>query len=356
MSLRTSRPDAAGAHQLQAGVRGHQGVLRVLAALAVQGPDEPASEITHKRRLRRSAAVRASALGSRSHVHPILRPRLPDQTPAEHRPHRLARRTRVNDFGFVRPRTASEGGRVSDEGLYLSALEGGAPRSRRRTRARRQDNFTADLVSSRIGGEFTMVRPAAIEFMDVSPNQPFIGGTDPFLEERRREPRAHGLNMQRSGARYAPRRRSSAPAWKGGRRDSGVTIAGPERRGRAGRRRAHRRQGRPPNPDAAIRRRHLQPGQVPALNRTPDQPAPIVVVDDRVMAGDVIADGRRPTWASSPSAATCSSRSCRAWLNFEDSILISSGSCARPLHLDPHRGVRGVARDTKLGPEEITMT
>ena len=88
--------DAAGAHQLQAGVGGHQGVLRVLAALAVHGPDEPAlgdhaQAAALRARPRRSHARARRLRGARRAPDP-LRPRVPDRDAgrSEHRPDRVA--------------------------------------------------------------------------------------------------------------------------------------------------------------------------------------------------------------------------------------------------------------------------
>jgi DNA-directed RNA polymerase subunit beta len=90
--------------------------------------------------------------------------------------------------------------RVTDEIVYLSALEeeehtiaqANAPLDAK-------GHYTADLVSSRIGGEFTMVTPDKVEFMDVSPNQlvSVAAGLIPFLENDDANRALMDSNMQR---------------------------------------------------------------------------------------------------------------------------------------------------------------
>src|SRR5207244_9806226 len=107
---------------------------------------------------------------------------------------------RVNEFGFVEtPYRRVKEGRVTDEIVYLSALEeeehtiaqANAPLDAR-------CHFTADLISSRIGGEFTMVTPDKVEFMDVSPNQlvSVAASLIPFLENDDANRALMGSNIQ----------------------------------------------------------------------------------------------------------------------------------------------------------------
>src|SRR5204862_3267153 len=113
----------------------------------------------------------------------------------------LSTYARVNEFGFVEtPYREVEEGRVTDRITYLSALEeedhviaqANAPIDAKGT-------FTADLVSARIGGEFSMVRPDQVEFMDVSPNQlvSVAASLIPFLENDDANRALMGSNMQR---------------------------------------------------------------------------------------------------------------------------------------------------------------
>jgi DNA-directed RNA polymerase beta subunit len=104
-----------------------------------------------------------------------------------------------------------ENGRVTDRIRYLSALEeedhviaqANAPIDGR-------GNFTADLVSSRKGGEFVMARPEEVNFMDVSPNQlvSVAASLIPFLENDDANRALMGSNMQRQAV---PLLRTEAP-------------------------------------------------------------------------------------------------------------------------------------------------
>src|SRR5262249_24042506 len=135
-----------------------------------------------------------------------------------------------NDFGFVEtPYRRVKDSRVTDETVYLSALEeeehviaqANAPLDPK-------GHFTADLVSARIGGEFTMVAPDKVEFMDVSPNQLVwvAASLIPFLENDDANRALMGSNMQRQAV---PLLRTEAPLVGTGMervvaRDSGVTL------------------------------------------------------------------------------------------------------------------------------------
>src|SRR5204863_478521 len=124
----------------------------------------------------------------------------------------LSTYARVNEFGFVEtPYRRVKDGRVTDEIVYLSALE-----EEEHTIAQAnapidaKGHFTADLVSARLGGEFTMVRPEQVEFMDVSPNQlvSVAASLIPFLENDDANRALMGSNMQRQAV---PLLRTDAP-------------------------------------------------------------------------------------------------------------------------------------------------
>src|SRR5438309_8809167 len=197
----------------------------------------PLSEITHKRRLSAlgpGGLTRERAGFEVRDVHPTHYGRAsPIETPAG--PNigliaSLSTYARVNEFGFVEtPYRRVKDGRVSDEITYLSALEeeehtiaqANAPLDAR-------GHFTADLISSRIGGEFTMVTPDKVEFMDVSPNQlvSVAASLIPFLENDDANRALMGSNMQRQAV---PLLRTDAPLVGTGMervvaRDSGVTV------------------------------------------------------------------------------------------------------------------------------------
>jgi DNA-directed RNA polymerase subunit beta len=332
----------------------------------------PLSEITHKRRLSAlgpGGLTRERAGFEVRDVHPTHYGRVcPIETPEG--PNigliaSLSTYARVNDFGFVEtPYRRVKDGRVTEEIVYLSALEeeehtiaqANAPLDAK-------GHFTNDLVSSRIGGEFTMVRPEQIEFMDVSPNQlvSVAASLIPFLENDDANRALMGSNMQRQAV---PLLRTEAPLVGTGMeqvvaRDSGVTVVA-------------RRDGVVEQVDAeriVVKADHMRPdGRDPGVDiynlvkyqrsnqNTCINQRPIVVVGDRVAAGDVIADG-----PSTDMGELALGRNVLVafmpWggYNFEDSILISERLVKHDFFTSIHiEEFECVARDTKLGPEEIT--
>jgi DNA-directed RNA polymerase subunit beta len=332
----------------------------------------PLSEITHKRRLSAlgpGGLTRERAGFEVRDVHPTHYGRVcPIETPEG--PNigliaSLSTYARVNDFGFVEtPYRRVKEGRVTDEIVYLSALE-----EEEHTIAQAnapidaKGNFTSDLVSSRIGGEFTMVRPDQIEFMDVSPNQlvSVAAGLIPFLENDDANRALMGSNMQRQAV---PLLRTEAPLVGTGMepvvaRDSGVTVVA-RRDGVVEQVDATRivvkvdkpsTDGRDPGVDIYNLVKYQRSNQNTCINQRP-----IVVVGDAVKAGDVIADG-----PSTDMGELALGRNVLVafmpWggYNFEDSILISERVVKHDFFTSIHiEEFECVARDTKLGPEEIT--
>jgi DNA-directed RNA polymerase subunit beta len=332
----------------------------------------PLSEITHKRRLSAlgpGGLTRERAGFEVRDVHPTHYGRVcPIETPEG--PNigliaSLSTYARVNDFGFVEtPYRRVKEGRVTDEIVYLSALE-----EEEHTIAQAnapidaKGNFTSDLVSSRIGGEFTMVRPDQIEFMDVSPNQlvSVAAGLIPFLENDDANRALMGSNMQRQAV---PLLRTEAPLVGTGMepvvaRDSGVTVVA-RRDGVVEQVDATRivvkvdkpsSDGRDPGVDIYNLVKYQRSNQNTCINQRP-----IVVVGDSVKAGDVIADG-----PSTDMGELALGRNVLVafmpWggYNFEDSILISERVVKHDFFTSIHiEEFECVARDTKLGPEEIT--
>jgi DNA-directed RNA polymerase subunit beta len=332
----------------------------------------PLSEITHKRRLSAlgpGGLTRERAGFEVRDVHPTHYGRVcPIETPEG--PNigliaSLSTYARVNDYGFVEtPYRTAKDGRVSDEIKYLSALEeeehtiaqANAPIDAKGT-------FTSDLVSARIGGEFTMVRPDQVEFMDVSPNQlvSVAASLIPFLENDDANRALMGSNMQRQAV---PLLRTEAPLVGTGMeavvaRDSGVTVIA-RRDGMVEQIDATRivvkvdkpsTDGRDPGVDIYNMVKYQRSNQNTCINQRP-----IVVVGDLVKAGDVIADG-----PSTDMGELALGRNVLVafmpWggYNFEDSILISERVVKHDLFTSIHiEEFECVARDTKLGPEEIT--
>ena len=332
----------------------------------------PLSEITHKRRLSAlgpGGLTRERAGFEVRDVHPTHYGRVcPIETPEG--PNigliaSLSTYARVNEFGFVEtPYREVESGRVTDRIRYLSALEeedhviaqANAPIDAKGT-------FTADLVSARIGGEFTMVRPEQVEFMDVSPNQlvSVAASLIPFLENDDANRALMGSNMQRQAV---PLLRTDAPLVGTGMekvvaRDSGVTVVA-KRDGVVESVDATRIVVKADKPsgsgrDAGVDIYNLIKYQRSNQNTCINQ-RPIVMEGDRVNAGDVIADG-----ASTEMGELALGRNIRVafmpWggYNFEDAILISERVVKDDYFTSVHiEEFECVARDTKLGPEEIT--
>ena len=331
----------------------------------------PLSEITHKRRLSAlgpGGLTRERAGFEVRDVHPTHYGRVcPIETPEGPNIGLIASLTtyaRVNDFGFIEtPYREVENSRVTDRIRYLSALEeedhviaqANAPIDGR-------GNFTADLVSSRKGGEFVMARPEEINFMDVSPNQlvSVAASLIPFLENDDANRALMGSNMQRQAV---PLLRTEAPLVGTGMektvaRDSGVTVVA-------------RRDGvvesvdstrivikadKASSPrDTGVDIYNLVKYQRSNQNTCMNQ-RPIVLVGDQVKAGDVIADG-----PSTEMGELALGRNVVVALmpwggyNFEDSILISERVVKEDIYTSIHiEEFECVSRDTKLGPEEIT--
>jgi DNA-directed RNA polymerase subunit beta len=331
----------------------------------------PLSEITHKRRLSAlgpGGLTRERAGFEVRDVHPTHYGRVcPIETPEGPNIGLIASLTtyaRVNEFGFIEtPYREVENGRVTDRIRYLSALEeedhviaqANAPIDSR-------GNFTADLVSSRKGGEFVMARPEDVDFMDVSPNQlvSVAASLIPFLENDDANRALMGSNMQRQAV---PLLRTEAPLVGTGMekvvaRDSGVTVVA-------------RRDGvvesvdstrivvkadRPSGSrDTGVDIYNLVKYQRSNQNTCINQRS-IVVVGDHVKAGDVIADG-----PSTEMGELALGRNILVALmpwggyNFEDSILINERVVKEDIFTSLHiEEFECVSRDTKLGPEEIT--
>ena len=332
----------------------------------------PLSEITHKRRLSAlgpGGLTRERAGFEVRDVHPTHYGRVcPIETPEG--PNigliaSLSTYARVNEFGFVEtPYREVENGRVTDRIRYLSALEeedhviaqANAPIDQKGT-------FTADLISARIGGEFSMVRPDQVEFMDVSPNQlvSVAASLIPFLENDDANRALMGSNMQRQAV---PLLRTEAPLVGTGMekvvaRDSGVTLLA-RRAGVVESVDATRivikadkpsDSGRDPGVDIYNLTKYQRSNQNTCINQRP-----IVVEGDHINVGEVIADG-----ASTEMGELALGRNVLVafmpWggYNFEDSILISERVVKDDYFTSVHiEEFECVARDTKLGPEEIT--
>ena len=179
----------------------------------------PLSEVTHKRRL--------SALGpgglTRDHagfevrdVHTTHYGRIcPIETPEGPNIgliNSLATYARVNKYGFIEsPYRKVNAGKVTDEVVYLSAIEEGKYMiAQANEELDAKNHFTAELVNCRRNGDFVLAEPAAVDFVDVSPKQvvSVAASMIPFLENDDANRALMGSNMQRQAV---PLIRSDAP-------------------------------------------------------------------------------------------------------------------------------------------------
>ena len=277
----------------------------------------------------------------------------------------LSTYARVNEFGFIEtPYREVENGRVTDRVRYLSALEeesqtiaqANAPVDARGVLA-------GELVSARLGGEFIMVRPQQVQLMDVSPTQlvSVAAALIPFLEHDDANRALMGSNMQRQAV---PLLRTEAPLVGTGMervvaRDSGATVVA-KRSGVVenvdSTRIVIKADASASHGDAGVDIYGLTKYQRSNQNTCMNQ-RPIVVVGDRVQAGDVIADGP----ATDMGELALGRNVLVAFMiwggyNFEDSILVSERLLREDVFTSVHiEEFECVARDTKLGPEEITQ-
>jgi DNA-directed RNA polymerase subunit beta len=332
----------------------------------------PLSEIAHKRRLSAlgpGGLTRERAGFEVRDVHPTHYGRVcPIETPEG--PNigliaALSTYARVNDYGFIEtPYREVENGRVSERIVYLSALdEEDKVIAQANAPLDAQGRFSAEMVSARIGGEFTVVRAEDVQYMDVSPNQlvSVAASLIPFLENDDANRALMGSNMQRQAV---PLLKTDAPLVGTGLektvgRDSGVTVVA-RRDGMVESVDAERivvradRQSKDPR-DAGVDIYNLVKYQRSNQNTCINQ-RPIVVKGEKVKAGDVLADG-----PSTDMGELALGRNVLVafmpWggYNFEDSILISERVVKEDLFTSVHiEEFECIARDTKLGPEEIT--
>ncbi len=331
----------------------------------------PLSEITHKRRLSAlgpGGLTRERAGFEVRDVHPTHYGRIcPIETPEGPNIgliNSLATFARVNRYGFIEtPYRKVVGGKVSDEVQYLSAIdEGNYTIAQANANLDRNGKFTDDLVSCRRGGEFVLALPDTIGFIDVSPKQlvSVAAALIPFLENDDANRALMGSNMQRQAV---PLIRTEAPLVGTGMeeavaRGSGATIVA--RRGgvvdqmdgtRIVVRATEETSLSAPGVDIYNLRKFQRSNQNTCINQRP-----LVKVGDRVNSGDIIADGPS-THLGELALGRNVLVAFMPWhgYNFEDSILISERIAREDVFTSIHIEEFDVmARDTKLGQEEIT--
>ncbi len=332
----------------------------------------PLSEIAHKRRLSAlgpGGLTRERAGFEVRDVHPTHYGRVcPIETPEG--PNigliaALSTYARVNEFGFIEtPYREVESSRASDRIVYLSALdEEDKVIAQANAQLDNHGKFGAELISARIGGEFTVVRAEDVQYMDVSPNQlvSVAASLIPFLENDDANRALMGSNMQRQAV---PLLKTEAPLvgtgleWTVG-RDSGVTVVA-RRDGTVESVDAERivvradrlaRDARDPGVDIYNLVKYQRSNQGTCINQRP-----VVIKGEKIRAGEVLADG-----PSTDLGELALGRNVLVafmpWggYNFEDSILISERVVKEDLFTSVHiEEFECIARDTKLGPEEIT--
>jgi DNA-directed RNA polymerase subunit beta len=331
----------------------------------------PLSEITHKRRLSAlgpGGLTRERAGFEVRDVHPTHYGRIcPIETPEGPNIgliNSLATYARVNKYGFVEtPYRKVKDGRVTDEVIYLSAME-----ESRHTVAQAnaqidaRGRFTEDLIVCRQAGDVHLVPRDKVDFMDVSPKQlvSVAAALIPFLENDDANRALMGSNMQRQAV---PLVRAEAPFVGTGMegvvaRDSGASISA-RRTGIVDQVDATRIVVRatgetdPTKPGVDIYRlmKYQRSNQNTCINQRP-----LVKVGDSVDKADIIADG-----PSTDLGELALGRNVLVafmpWngYNFEDSILLSERIVKDDVFTSIHiEEFEVMARDTKLGPEEIT--
>jgi len=334
--------------------------------------NNPLSEVTHKRRvsaLGPGGLTRERAGFEVRDVHPTHYGRVcPIETPEGPNIgliNSLAVYARTNDYGFLEtPYRKVANSKVTGEVEYLSAIEeGDFVIAQANAELDRHGKFTDEFVPCRHLGEFTLKEPAAISFMDVSPKQivSVAASLVPFLEHDDANRALMGSNMQRQAV---PTLKSEKPLVGTGMErsvatDSGVTAVA--KRGGivdqvdAGRIVVRANEEEVPVGDPGVDIYNLTKYQRSNQNTCMNQ-RPLVRVGDIVSVGDVLADGPS-TDLGELALGQNMLVAFMPWngYNFEDSILISERVVQEDRYTTIHiEELTCVARDTKLGSEEIT--
>ncbi|WOK37393.1 DNA-directed RNA polymerase subunit beta [Sphingomonas sp. C3-2] len=331
----------------------------------------PLSEVTHKRRvsaLGPGGLTRERAGFEVRDVHPTHYGRIcPIETPEGPNIgliNSLASFSRVNKYGFIEtPYRKVVDGKVTTDVVYLSAMEEAKHTIAQANAELNADNsFVEELISAREAGEFLMAPRDHITLMDVSPKQlvSVAASLIPFLENDDANRALMGSNMQRQAV---PLVKAEAPFVGTGMeetvaRDSGAAIAAK----RAGivdqvdaTRIVVRATGDVEAGKSGVDIYTLMKFQRSNQNTCINQ-RPLVKVGDPVNAGDIIADGPS-TELGELALGRNSLVAFMPWngYNYEDSILISERIVKDDVFTSIHiEEFEVMARDTKLGPEDIT--
>jgi DNA-directed RNA polymerase subunit beta len=331
----------------------------------------PLSEITHKRRLSAlgpGGLTRERAGFEVRDVHPTHYGRIcPIETPEGPNIgliNSLATHARVNKYGFIEsPYRKFKDGKATDEVVYLSAMEESKHTIAQANIALNKDkSITEDLVPGRINGEPGLQIASHVDLMDVSPKQvvSVAAALIPFLENDDANRALMGSNMQRQAV---PLIQSDAPLVGTGMedvvaRDSGAVVIA-RRTGiveqvdatRVVIRATEEVDASKSGVDIYRLSKFQRSNQNTCINQRP-----LVKVGDRIAAGDIIADGPS-TELGELALGRNALVAFMPWngYNFEDSILISERIVRDDVFTSIHiEEFEVMARDTKLGPEEIT--
>ncbi|GMQ95892.1 MAG: DNA-directed RNA polymerase subunit beta [Gammaproteobacteria bacterium] len=334
--------------------------------------NNPLSEVTHKRRvsaLGPGGLTRERAGFEVRDVHPTHYGRVcPIETPEGPNIgliNSLAVYARTNEYGFLEtPYRKVQKGKVTDKIEYLSAIEEGQYVIAQANAALTlQGRLSDDLVTCRHSNEFTLSSPDKVDYMDVSPKQivSVAAALIPFLEHDDANRALMGSNMQRQAV---PTLITEKPLVGTGVErivaiDSGVTVVA-ERGGTVDSVDAARIVVRvdddetvpgEPGVDIYSLTKYTRSNQNTCINQVP-----LVKTGDQIARGDVLADGP----ATDLGELALGQNMLVAFMpwngyNFEDSILISERVVQEDRYTTIHiEELVCVARDTKLGPEEVT--
>jgi DNA-directed RNA polymerase beta subunit len=324
----------------------------------------PLSEITHKRRLSALGAgglTRERAGFEVRDVHPTHYGRIcPIETPEG--PNiglitSLATFARVNEYGFIEaPYRKVIGGRVGDGIEYLSAIDGEKYYiAQATTPSDEEGNLIGETVSVRIAGDFRMVSPGEVQYMDVSPKQIVSVSSSliPFLENDDANRALMGSNMQRQAV---PLTITEAPLVGTGMeyiaaRDSGVNVVAK----RAGVVESVDAERIVVSCDGEVDIYKLikftRSNQSTCINQKPIARSGDLVEKDQVLADGPAMDYGELALGKNVLVAFMPWRG----YNFEDAILVSERLVKDDVFTSIHIEEFEIeARDTKLGPEEIT--
>jgi DNA-directed RNA polymerase subunit beta len=332
----------------------------------------PLSEVTHKRRvsaLGPGGLTRERAGFEVRDVHPTHYGRVcPIETPEGPNIgliNSLAVYARANEYGFLEtPYRKVVNGKVTDEIHYLSAIEEGEYTiAQANAGIDNKGNLIDELVSCRYKNEFMLSTVDKVDYIDVAPSQivSVAASLIPFLEHDDANRALMGSNMQRQAV---PTLRTEKPLVGTGIEsivavDSGATVVA-------------KRGGVVDSVDASrivvrVNDEETRPGEVGvdiytlvkyqrSNQNTNTNQKPLVRVGDSIAKGDVLADGPS-THMGELALGRNILVAFMPWsgYNFEDSILISERVVERDYFTTIHiEELNTVARDTKLGPEEIT--